>query len=633
MLRLAVRSEERSRVFELPAVEATLGASDEADLRAPFRGVSRRHATVRRSGRGVLVIDAGSKNGLVRDGKRYQEILLAPGDSVLLGQATLTLEEISTADAHLTLQLDSHHAGADLNPEETPATASALEVHGAASPNAALAWTRQRSRRPAGEPPSVAEIDGARRALGAEALYAVDLPRDGSTGTVGIRLTSGALPSQYDLGELATRFTGCEGGSGEIPGETAIVPLDDRPTLVRCRAGAAHRRLLVAPLERAQRKPKAWQLDFFEYLADTLLPLEAGDPAPEARAGGDVELAFPEEFVPGRSEAMRKLYAQIRATVRSQLDVLLLGETGTGKELFARMIHASGPTPRGPFLAINCAAIPAELLEAQLFGVEGRIATGVDPRVGLFVKADGGSIFLDEVGELPPALQAKLLRVLQEREVLAIGAHVPRRVKLRVISASNKNLEREVRHERFRADLYYRLRGLQFHLPPLRDRREDIPELVSRFVALAAEEHGKAIAGVSRKALVLLQEYDWPGNVRELRSEIDRAVLLGRPGEPLTSEQFGGVRWHLERRGNESGEVVLPAPAATARNPQPAVQALPANAALDLGAARDELARRLIEEALRKTGGNQSKAAGLLGITRNGLALKLKRLGIDPRGI
>jgi len=464
MLRLAVRGGDEERYFELPTEDVTLGSSVEAELCVPFRGVSRRHARVCRHGNGVRIVDNGSKNGLVRDGTRLEEVVLAAGDSISLGDAVLTLEEISTAD-----------------------------------------------------------------------------------------------------GELA------------IVGAARQVPAGDEST---------------------------------------------AQPPPEP-ARAERTLVFPPEFVTGESESMRHLCAQIGATVRSHLDVLLLGETGTGKELFARMIHASGPTAKGPFVAINCAAIPAELLEAQLFGVEARVATGVDPRVGLFVKAEGGSIFLDEIGELPQPLQPKLLRVLQEREVLAVGAHAPRRIRLRVISASNRELEREVRHARFRADLYYRLRGLQFHLPPLRHRREDIPALVARFVAQSAAEHDKHLAGVSRKALDLLRAYAWPGNVRELRSEIDRAVLLADDGATLTSEHFGGVRWHLERMGKESGEVAI------ARGSQP-IDALPAASEnpYDLAAARDAVERRLIREALAETGGNQSRAAKLLGVTRNGLALKAKRLGI-----
>jgi DNA-binding NtrC family response regulator len=635
MLRLAVRSEEEHLHFEVPLEEALLGTSGAADLCAPFRGISRRHALLSRHPRGVLVVDAGSKNGLVRNGKRYDELVLEPGDTVSLGQATLTLEEISTADADVMLPLDSIPDDAGLSLDDTQDTSSQLEHQGGGSAAAALAWTRELNHHDRTVLPTAVQIDAAREALGASSLLVVELPDPSRGGSIGIRLTSGDVPSEDDLARLAHRFgaRGSEkrGGSDKPTGETSLTSLVDRPALVRCCSREPHRRLIVATLEGEARKPRAWQIDFFDYLADALLPAAGGaadDPRGKRSGSEAAELVFPPEFVQGSSTAMARLLGQIRATVRSNLDVLLLGDTGTGKELFAKMIHASGPTPSGPFVAINCAAIPAELLEAQLFGVEGRIATGVDPRVGLFVKAEGGSIFLDEIGELTPALQAKLLRVIQEREVLPIGAHAPRKIRLRVISASNKNLEREVRHERFRADLYYRLRGLQFHLPPLRDRPEDIPALVARFVAQTAAAQKKRIAGVSRKALELLAEYDWPGNVRELRSEIDRAVLLASGGEPLTSEHFGGVRWHLERRGRESGDVVLPSSAAAAQEPSIPEKRSDGDE-LDLATARDELETRLIEEALRATGGNKSRAAKRLGITRNGLALKMKRLGIE----
>jgi DNA-binding NtrC family response regulator len=626
MLRLAVRSDDGLRVFEVPEGEAVLGSSAGADLRAPFRGVSRRHALIRPHANGILVSDTGSKNGLVRGGRRFPEIVLLPGESVQLGEATLHLEEIPSGEAELGLRLASATPSRtpDRDDAETPDTASELAPREGASPSSALSWARRHAAGP--EVPAEADFEVARRALGAESLLLLET-RGGPEGH-GILRLAGRVPAREELDALAERHA-----HAGPAGTTSFHLAGGELALVAAGRDEAVPALLAALLPAGSRKAKAWQLDFFDYLADVAF---AG--APERRRSApeiprdelvrNAELIFPVGFVAGTSPAIRNLLGQVRATVGSSLDVLLLGETGTGKELFARMIHASGPTAKGPFVAINCAAIPDELLEAQLFGVEGRIATGVDPRVGLFQKADGGAIFLDEIGELPSALQAKLLRVLQEREVLPLGAHAPRRVRIRVISASNKDLEREVRHGRFRADLYYRLRGLQFHLPPLRDRPDDIPALVSHFVHQAAAEHGRRIAGVSRKALELLQTYDWPGNVRELRSEIDRAVLIAEDGASLTSDQFGGVRWHLERL--PSGEVVLPDLAAgPSRRPDRA-----ADAPHELGAARDRLERQMIEDALRKTGGNQSRAAKLLGITRNGLALKMKRLGLaaHPEG-
>jgi transcriptional regulator with PAS, ATPase and Fis domain len=325
-------------------------------------------------------------------------------------------------------------------------------------------------------------------------------------------------------------------------------------------------------------------------------------------------LVLPPEMVIGASAAMRDLLQQMSATVSSGIDVLLSGETGTGKELLARVVHQSGPTRSGPFVAINCAAIPGEMLEAELFGVERGVATGVDPRRGLFVEADRGSMFLDEIAELPDRLQAKLLRVIQEREVLAVGATRPRKISARIISASNQDLSRLVAEGRFRADLYYRLRGLEFHAPPLRERSEDIPALALNFLMRAAEEYGKEIAGITNDAMGMLQSHAWPGNIRELQTEIRRAVLVCPNGESLQREHlFFASRVAAVETTTLLGDAPQPTDSKTML-------------------LRDRLAaveRVEIENALRAAGGNRSLAARMLGITRNGLTHKLRRLGLQ----
>jgi two-component system response regulator HupR/HoxA len=293
--------------------------------------------------------------------------------------------------------------------------------------------------------------------------------------------------------------------------------------------------------------------------------------------------------------------------------VLLSGETGTGKELFARVVHRSGPAHNGPFVAINCAAIPPELLEAELFGVERHVATGVDPRAGLFIAANGGTMFLDEIGDLEERLQAKILRVLQEREVLAVGATRPRKISVRIVSASNRDLGELVARGRFRADLYYRLRGLEFHIPPLRSRFDDIPLLALEFLARASEEHGKRIAGITDTAIELLKTHPWPGNVRELQSEVHRAVLLCGNGDSLRPEHF-----------------TLRVPILGCDELDPV--ALPVSAEREGASLRervDATERDAISRALRKSHGNRSVAAKALGITRNGLANKVRRLGLQ----
>lgn len=367
------------------------------------------------------------------------------------------------------------------------------------------------------------------------------------------------------------------------------------------------------------RPSEPWAEDFVAFVAERFIHSASKasvDAIPPETARG---LVLPPAMVVGSSAAMQELLRQMTNTVSSGMDVVLSGETGTGKELLARVVHDSGPSCAGPFVALNCAAIPSELLEAELFGVERRIATGVDPRVGLFVKADQGSILLDEIGELPERLQPKLLRALQEREVLPLGATRPRKIVVRVISASNRDLSSLVAGGTFRADLYYRLRGLEFRVPPLRERSEDIAALALEFMAAAAADYGKHIVGITSAALTLLQAHSWPGNVRELLSEIRRAVLLCGNGDSLRPEHFSP-----SSRAAVAGPVHSPerwqAPPPSSESGDPSLREQV-----------DAIERAAIEHALETAAGNHSRAARILGITRNGLTHKMQRLGIPSQ--
>src|SRR5262249_18265960 len=269
-----------------------------------------------------------------------------------------------------------------------------------------------------------------------------------------------------------------------------------------------------------------------------------------------------------------------------------------------------------PFLAVNCAAMPETLLESQLFGHRRGSFTGADrDRVGLFEAATGGTLLLDEIGEMPLAMQAKLLRVLQEGEVTPVGDTRPRPVDVRVVSATNRDLSIEVTQRRFREDLFYRLTSFPIVLPPLRERREDIPVLVERFAAHAAHAHRKRIDGISPEAMECLQRFDWPGNVRELQNEVQRAVVLAEHGETLAVEHLS-PRLRGGPKAAEASEPVEEGPAATAR---PAAQ---------LREARAQFEARHIADVLRQQGGNVSRAAMALGLSRMQLHRKLKEYGI-----
>ncbi|RLA78015.1 MAG: sigma-54-dependent Fis family transcriptional regulator [Deltaproteobacteria bacterium] len=310
----------------------------------------------------------------------------------------------------------------------------------------------------------------------------------------------------------------------------------------------------------------------------------------------------------GQSEAMRELFDLIEKVSRTDSTVLISGESGTGKELVARAIHYKSPRRSRPLVAVNCAALPEELLESELFGhVRGAFTGAVRDRRGRFELADRGTIFLDEVSEMSPALQVKLLRVLQEREFERVGDTRTVRVDIRVIAATNQDLEELVRQGRFREDLYYRLNVIPIHIPPLRERKSDIPLLLLHFLKAFNALRGGRVEGFSPEAMNLLMEYDWPGNVRELENLVERLVVLKGEGMVRPEDLPEKIREGElipSQRGGEKGT-------------------------LNLSRAVSEFEKRLIIDALRKANGVKSEAARLLGIKRTTLLEKMKRQKIE----
>lgn len=318
-----------------------------------------------------------------------------------------------------------------------------------------------------------------------------------------------------------------------------------------------------------------------------------------------------EATVLGTSPAMQVVFGLMRKAATSTIPVLISGETGTGKEVAARAIHHVSARSDKPFVAVNCAALPETLLEAELFGHRHGSFTGAtDDRAGLFEAADGGTVFLDEIGEMALATQPKLLRVLQEGEVTRIGETRPRAVDVRLVSATNRDLEASVESHGFRADLYYRLAAFPIVLPPLRDRRPDIALLAEHFLALANRRHGKRIAGIHADAYEVLMTFEWPGNVRQLQNEIQRAVVLIDDGDWIRPEHLT-----IAGRREDAGDADAPAPP-------------PPGAVANLADARASFEARHIARVLEEQGGNVSRAASVLGVSRVGLHRKLKEFGL-----
>ena len=317
---------------------------------------------------------------------------------------------------------------------------------------------------------------------------------------------------------------------------------------------------------------------------------------------------FSFENVVGKSAGMRKVFDVIRRVGPMDSTVVITGESGTGKEVIARALHHHGGERKGPFVSVNCGALVETLLESELFGHRKGAFTGADSdRQGLFETAEGGTLFLDEITETSGALQVKLLRAIQEREVVPVGGSAPVHVKVRIVVATNRDLGQEVQSGRFREDLFYRLNVIHIEVPPLRERREDIALLVDHFLGRLAERQSRTLSSVSPEAMRFLMDYGYPGNVRELENIVERAVALSE-ADVLTPDLLP--------------ETVL-------RSPAPPPLSDPAfREGETLDTLVDAYEKNLIEDALQRAGGNRTKAAALLGVTFRSFRYRLKKYGI-----
>jgi two-component system response regulator PilR (NtrC family) len=321
------------------------------------------------------------------------------------------------------------------------------------------------------------------------------------------------------------------------------------------------------------------------------------------------------ESLIGRSPAMKRVFDMIVRVAPARTTVLVTGESGTGKELVARAIHTRSERAQGPFVPINCGAIPENLIESELFGhVRGAFTGAQSDKKGLFSAGHGGTVFLDEIGELPPSMQVKLLRVLQERRIKPVGSATEQEVDCRIVAATNRDLKAMVEKNDFREDLYYRLNVIELTIPPLRERREDLPLLIQHFLEKFGLEMAKKIRGVTREAMDLLLQYPYDGNVRELENIMERAVTL-EIEDMITVES---LPWQMHR-GHDltrwAGDLEIP------------------EEGIRLDDIVEELERNLITKALRRTHGVRKEAARVLGITFRSMRYRLEKYGIDADGL
>lgn len=330
--------------------------------------------------------------------------------------------------------------------------------------------------------------------------------------------------------------------------------------------------------------------------------------AENKRLKEEINREFSFANIVSKNERMHEIFKLVQKVCDYKTTVLILGESGTGKELIARALHYNSRRKNAPFVAINCAAIPENLLESELFGhVRGAFTDATSDKVGLFEQANGGTLFLDEIGEMPLALQVKLLRVLQDEEIRVVGGTASKKIDVRVVSATSKQLELEIAAERFREDLYFRLNVFSLALPPLRERQEDIPLLVAHFIEKNGRKMGKHVASCTPEVLRLLMDYNWPGNVRELGNCIERGLVLC-DGEMLDLECLPEKLRGMNDSGRGAGM---------------------AFEGFSIKRAEECLERELIRKALNETGGNRTHAARLLEISHRALLYKIKEYSIE----
>ncbi|MCZ7645618.1 MAG: sigma-54 dependent transcriptional regulator [Planctomycetota bacterium] len=341
----------------------------------------------------------------------------------------------------------------------------------------------------------------------------------------------------------------------------------------------------------------------------------------------ELDAGFGLESLVGKSPAMQEVYKRIGAIAPSDSSVLIGGESGTGKELVTKAVHHYSPRAKGPFIAVNCASMPETLLESELYGhVKGAFTGAIRDKAGKAEVADGGTLFLDEIGDMPLPIQAKLLRFLEQKRFERVGSTEPIEVDVRIAAASNKHLPELIKKGLFREDLYYRLNVVSIELPPLRERKDDIPLLVAKFLSRAPKSEAAASPQISHEALQLMQRYDWPGNVRELKNAVEHAVLLAR-GQPLRPEHLPQhILQDLRGEGAAQGDKIEDLIRAHTH------RALDAAEGQDEGHVYNEVMadteRVLLETTLKRVGGNQVRASKLLGIHRTTLRKKIEEYGL-----
>jgi DNA-binding NtrC family response regulator len=563
--RLLVISDRGQQRFVLRDGENLIGSDPACGIHVPHPSVSHRHASIDVSSDRVALRDLGSSNGTTAGARRISVCDLSPGTAIYFGRVPAVLEEVQHEDLEVAIAF-------------APSSPPASEMPGPGGGTVSL------------EPVANFVLDDLPR-LVRRLVEGRDLA--GFAQDVGQALFVAIPCLALDVmirsrGVDAVRFTaraeGVETANGVFSREASCAEVVVRAGFASSRFAESYGPLLetAAALVALAHEPRQ----------ERPARSTASPPAP----------APPDP--PSLVQSVQRIYEDAAKVARGDVSVLITGESGTGKELLARYLHAASTRSDGPFVALNCAALPRDLLEVELFGIERGVATGVDSRPGKFELADGGALFLDEIGDMAPETQASILRVLQERLVYRLGGREPHAARIRVVAATNRDLTPMLDEGRFRTDLYHRIATWVVELPPLRERRADIPNLAAYFLAREAARHKRRVGGLSRGAVEALSAFDWPGNVRQLEHEMARAVLFLEDGEMLDT-----LRLHpdiLARAGERPG------------------------GAGALEEARAAAEREEIVAALQAHRGDVGAAAERLGISRATAYRRIKSLGIDP---
>jgi transcriptional regulator with AAA-type ATPase domain len=599
MLRLVAYAPDGVRRFPVLRSELLIGSRPECDIYLPYTGVAQKHAVLRYDGNELRIEDLGSRKGILVSGRKVRETVLEVLDEIRVGGVTLLVEDVVPGPEKAPAQAP--------DPNEVPAgpriTPERMIDHLARISEWVLADAESRTT-------SEALVSEVLTDFGGGVLFLLQ----GEVERAGLKLVVSSDPSWLASGEglmdqlLAHRGAGNSlqhGGAfqGELAGLSSWICYHSFVALDRTYS-------LMAAFPAFTPSGPWSPVPSFRTLGHLLVlglvhhvgwyePILPGRP-------GQQDLTLDPSLIVGESQAMKQVVEQMRAAVDPAVHVLLLGEPGVGKELLARSLHLSGSRRHGPFIMASCSGARPQQIEADLFGAEVPGKTGPVRREGKLLLAHGGTIFLDDVEQLPMEVQARLVRFLRTGEVEPSGSHDAHPVEVRVVAGSRVPLESVAARDLFRVDLAYRLSQFTIEVPPLRDRREDLPLLIQSYINRFCHETGKRMQGITVKAMSALLNYDYPGNLAELENIARQLVYLSPAGKP--------VDVNLLPDRVRSGSI------STAR--------VDTSSDLDLERLVGSCEQSAIREALRRTHGNKSQAARTLGLSRNGLAIKMERYGL-----